>query len=238
MAPSGMAGKCSFFFHASAGVAIQGTWLQPAGLSRFGFPFGGPTTSRRPLPIAECTTRRSTPAHAAATASRIFPPPSHGCATARCGITNLPGNAIQCQHTILLRAQANPARETKQTPGRSPHSPGMKVRAVSRNLAHSHAGLGWDERQMEEQHRRSTARAGIKVVRSTVVVEASLAMGHSDCILLMQPPVVNPTADEQARRRRPSSSDDPYSRLLLFHRWAGHRCATPSKEAKSIPGIA
>lgn len=41
-------GQVLVLFHASAGVAIQGTWLQVAGLSRFGFPFGGLTPPTTP----------------------------------------------------------------------------------------------------------------------------------------------------------------------------------------------
>lgn len=44
-----MAGKVLVLFMPS-GVANQGTWLQTAGLSRFGFPFGGPTSSAHSLP--------------------------------------------------------------------------------------------------------------------------------------------------------------------------------------------
>lgn len=177
-------------FHASAGVEIQGTWLQVAGLSRFGFPFGGPTPPTTPSPIAECATRRSPPAHAAATASRIFPPPSHGCPTARVRYNQHPGNANQCQHASCYVLSRGLARETKQTPGCSLHKSRQES---SGGVAESRPQSCWsrlgagDKRQRQRQRQlpQSTTCTGIKVVRSTGKVEASLAMGHSDCILLM-----------------------------------------------------
>ena len=73
-----------------------------------------------------------------------------------------------------------------------------------------------------------TTCIGFKVVRSTGVGEASLAMGQSDCTTNATS-VVNPTADEQAQQQpRPTSSDEPSIQSALPQRWKIAYRATPS----------
>lgn len=112
--------KCSFFScQRGRGVPrnlAAGSWAE-----QIRFPIWRTDASNHTLPIAECATRRSPPAHAAATASRIFPPPSHGCPTARVRYNQHPGNANQCQHASCYVLSRGLARETKQTPGCSLH---------------------------------------------------------------------------------------------------------------------
>lgn len=133
-----MAGEVLVLFMPSGGVAIQGTWLQMAGLSRFGFPFGGPTTPA-PVPAAECDTRGLLPPIQAASVSKSSPPSSHGCPTARAAQPSGARPTVQCQHaSCYVLSRALPVKRNTQ-PGCSPHTHARKVRAVSRNLDHHHA---------------------------------------------------------------------------------------------------
>lgn len=134
-----MAGKSARSFHAQRrgeprNLAADG-WAE-----QIRFPIRR-TDIFSPLPAAECATRRTTSAHAAAILSRIFPPPPHWCHTARAiHYNHHPGNN-QCQHaSCYVLSRALPVKRNIQ-PGYSPHSPARKVRAVSRNLGHNHAAL-------------------------------------------------------------------------------------------------
>lgn len=108
-----MAGKCSFP-SCQRGVAIQGTWLQTAGLSRFGFPFGGPTPPTLPLHRGACPQEESCPpmqqpwCRGSSLLNRTGVPP-HGCSITSTQAT--PFNASM--HLVTCSVEALPVKRNK-----------------------------------------------------------------------------------------------------------------------------
>lgn len=188
MAPSGMAGKCSFFScqrgRGDPRNLAAGSWAE-----QIRFPIWRTDASNHTLPPSRNVPQGGVlppmqqPRRRGSSLLHRTGVPPHGC-----GITNTQATPINASmHLVTCSVEALPVKRNKHPVVRST-SPGQES---SGGVAESRPQSCWsrlgagDTRQRQRQLPQSTTCTGIKVVRSTGKVEASLAMGHSDCILLM-----------------------------------------------------